>query len=402
MADLHERYFVAMKRLAEVEVSPGTSNQHEFNGVGALRALLGTPAAGVLRFEDIDWMLLRDDGDHVRERHGLTWYDSRFADPGRSAEWRLYYQDDLTSVEPGDLLMLIRREVDGALAVVVAPADSTWERQIVAIFGNSLDPGGRFTTIELGSVPDLYAVTATELFGLLGWGDEPGPITDTPFADEALARFGLEFPNSATFSRFIQDRVIVNADEPDAALLAWWNAEEAHFREHERRIVEERLAAGFDDVDALLKFSLSVHNRRRVRAGLAFENHIRAILERNDLRYSFKKRITGDGEPDFLFPGIDEYSDLAFDEAHLTMLAAKTTCKDRWRQVLHEAPRIERKHLCTLEPAISMAQLTEMADYLVTLVAPIAVLQSYSVPPGYEVLSLADFIQLVRDRDADD
>ena len=83
------------------------------------------------------------------------------------------------------------------------------------------------------------------------------------------------------------------------------------------------------------------------------------------------------------------------------MLAAKTTCKDRWRQVLQEAPRIERKHLCTLEPAISTAQLTEMADHLLTLVAPMAVLESYSVPSGYEVLSLADFIQLVRARDAD-
>lgn len=402
MADLHERYFVAMKRLAEVEVSPGTSNQHEFNGVGALRALLGTPAGGVLRFDDIDWVLLRDDGDHVRERHGLTWYDSRFSDPGRSAEWRLYYQDGPTSAEPGDLLLLIRREIDGALAVVVAPAGSTWERQVVAIFGNSLDPGGRFTTIELGSVPDLYAVTVTELFELLGWGDEPGPITNAPFAEEALVQFGLGFPSSITFSRFIQDRVVINTDEPDAALLTWWNAEEAHFREHERRIVEERLAAGFDDVDALLTFSLSVHNRRRVRAGLAFENHIRTILERNGLRHSFKTRITGDGEPDFLFPGIDEYSDPAFDEAHLTMLAAKTTCKDRWRQVLQEAPRIERKHLCTLEPAISTGQLTEMEDHLLTLVAPTAVLESYSVPPGYEVLTLADFIQLVRDRDADD
>ena len=402
MADLQARYLVAMKRLAEVEVRSGASNQHELHGVAALRELLGTRAAGELRFDDIDWVLLRDDGDHARERHGLTWYDSRLADPGRSAEWRLYYRDGPTSAEPGDLFALIRREVDGALAVVVAPAGSTWERQVVAIFGNSLDPGGYFTTIELGSVPDLYAVTTTELFELLGWGDEPGPIAGAPFADEALAQFGLDFPSSITFSRFIQDRVVVVAGEPDAALLTWWNAEEAHFREHERRIVEERLAAGFDDVDEFLTFSLSVHNRRRVRAGLAFENHIRTILERNGVGHSFKKRITGDGEPDFLFPGIDEYSDLAFDEARLTMLAAKTTCKDRWRQVLQEAPRIERKHLCTLEPAISAAQLTEMADDFLTLVAPPAILQSYSVPAGYEVLSLADFIQLVRDRDAYD
>ena len=400
MADLQERYLVAIKRLAEVEVGRGASNQHEFNGVAALRELLGAPA-DEQHFEDVEWVLLRDDGDHTRERHSLTWYDSRLSDPSRS-EWRLYYGDGTTSAEAGDLFALIRRESDGRLAVVVAPSGSTWEQQVRTIFGNALDPGGSFNAIELGSVPNLYAVTATELFELLGWGDEPGPITDAPFAEEALAQFGLRFPSSITFSRFIQDRVVISADEPDEALLTWWNAEEAHFREHERRIVDEQLAAGFDDVDALLTFSLSVHNRRRVRAGLAFENHIRTILERNGLRHSFKTRITGDGEPDFLFPGIDEYSDLAFNGAHLTMLAAKTTCKDRWRQVLQEAPRIERKHLCTLEPAISTAQLTEMADHLLTLVAPTAVVESYSVPPGYEVLTLADFIQLVRDRDAYD
>ena len=83
------------------------------------------------------------------------------------------------------------------------------------------------------------------------------------------------------------------------------------------------------------------------------------------------------------------------------MLAAKTTCKDRWRQVLQEATRIERKHLCTLEPAISSAQLKEMAEDLLTLVAPSAIVPTYAVPYGYEVLSLEDFIQVVRERDAD-
>ena len=42
------------------------------------------------------------------------------------------------------------------------------------------------------------------------------------------------------------------------------------------------------------------------------------------------------------------------------MLAAKTSCKDRWRQVLAEADRIRTKHLLTLEPAISKIQTAEM------------------------------------------
>ncbi len=400
MAELEGRYLVAMKRLAQVEVDPDVSNQHELNGVAAMKELLGTPA-GVLNVPDVEWVLLRDDGNHARERHSLSWYDSRRLNPSRSAEWRLYYGEGATAAEAGDLFALIQRETDGAVAVLVAPARSTWDQQLAAILGDSLDSGGRFTTVELGSVPDLFAGATTELFELLGWGEEPTPVTAVPFEEEAVHRFGLSFPSSLTFSQFIQDRVAVDAGDPDEALLTWWTAEEAHFRAHERRIVEVRLETPFHDVDEFLTFSKSVHNRRRARAGLAFENHLRTIFERNGLRHSFNKRTEGNSKPDFLFPGIDEYRDPAFDEERLTMLGAKTTCKDRWRQVLQEAARIEHKHLCTLEPAISTAQLEEMAAARLTLVAPSAIVRSYAVPAGYEVLSLADFIQLVQERDSD-
>ncbi len=389
-----------MKRLVEVEVAPEVSHQHELNGVAAIQRLLGTPG-DVLKFSDVEWVLLRDDTEHVRERHSLSWYDSRRMNPNRSAEWRLYYGDGATAAEADDLFALIRQEPEGPLAVVVAPAGSTWEQQLAAIFGDSLDSGGRFTTVRLGDVPDIYAAAAAELFDLLGWGEEPEPITEAPFAEEAIRRFGLTFPSSLTFSQFIQKRVTVDVGDPDAALLTWWNAEEAHFREHERRIVDQRLMTLFEDVDEFLTYSKSVHNRRRVRAGLAFENHLRTIFEGNGLRHSSKVRTEGKSEPDFLFPGIEEYRDLSFDEANLTMLAAKTTCKDRWRQVLQEAARIKRKHLCTLEPAISTAQLKEMADDKISLVAPSEILPTYEVPPGYEVISLADFIRLVQERDVD-
>ena len=145
MAELQGRYLVAMKRLAEVEVDPVTSNQHELNGVAAIKQLLGTPA-GVLRLPDIEWVLLRDDVDHVREHHSLSWYDSRQNNPNRPAEWRLYF-DGTTAARAGDLFALIRRDADGSIGAVVAPAGSTWEQQLVTIFGNSLDPGGRFTTV---------------------------------------------------------------------------------------------------------------------------------------------------------------------------------------------------------------------------------------------------------------
>ena len=52
------------------------------------------------------------------------------------------------------------------------------------------------------------------------------------------------------------------------------------------------------------------------------------------------------------------------------MLGAKSTLKDRWRQVLSEAERIDNKHLLTLEPGISENQTSEMQVKQLQLVLP--------------------------------
>ena len=59
-------------------------------------------------------------------------------------------------------------------------------------------------------------------------------------------------------------------------------------------------------------------------------------------------------------PGIDEYRQEGVPTELLTFLGEKTSCKDRWRQVLSEADRITNKHLLTLEPGISKNQTDEM------------------------------------------
>ena len=151
-------------------------------------------------------------------------------------------------------------------------------------------------------------------------------------------------------------------------------------------------------VEDFLSYSLSVQNRRKARAGLAFENHLEEIFQANEIKFDRGKATEGRRKPDFLFPGATEYHDLSFSSEHLTMLAAKTTCKDRWRQVLTEAARIPQKHLCTLEPNISTYQIQEMGDESLTLVAPTTILESYAPPAGADPITLAEFIGLVRQR----
>jgi hypothetical protein len=185
-------------------------------------------------------------------------------------------------------------------------------------------------------------------------------------------------------------------------LVAWLGHEEALFRRLERRAVMTRLEQGFGsgeslDVDGFLYFSLQVQNRRKSRMGRAFENHLQAVF--SAFRVTFEAQaVTEHGNTvDFLFPGSAEYHNADFPTDALTMLAAKSTCKDRWRQVLPEARRISRKHLITLEPAISVAQTTQMQAEQLQLVVPSPIQASYSTVQRDELLSLSDFLQLVLD-----
>ena len=73
------------------------------------------------------------------------------------------------------------------------------------------------------------------------------------------------------------------------------------------------------------------------------------------------------------------------------MLGVKTTCKDRWRQILTEAARIPRKHLATLEPAISTHQTDEMSRAGVRLVIPKSLHESFSAAQQEQLLSVRDF-----------
>ncbi len=100
----------------------------------------------------------------------------------------------------------------------------------------------------------------------------------------------------------------------------------------------------------------------------------------------------GRAKPDFLFPSAASYHDDDFPATRLSMLGAKTSCKDRWRQVLNEAARITRKHLLTLQPTISSYQMQEMREAELKLVVPAQLHEGYSLGQREKLLSLSEFI----------
>ena len=82
------------------------------------------------------------------------------------------------------------------------------------------------------------------------------------------------------------------------------------------------------------------------------------------------------------------------------MLGAKTSTRDRWRQVLPEAARIRSKHLLTLEPGISEAQTEETKDHGVQLVVPAAIHETYLDSQREWLLDVGQFLSLIRGRES--
>ena len=102
-----------------------------------------------------------------------------------------------------------------------------------------------------------------------------------------------------------------------------------------------------------------------------------------------------------MFPNGEAYHNLLFPSENLVFLGAKTTCKDRWRQVLNEANRIETKYLFTLQQGISKNQLREMKHEHLKLVVPASYRTSFDKEFQPEIETLASFMEMVKVKQSD-
>jgi hypothetical protein len=388
---------VVIKRLSDVEINAAVSNQHELNGVMPFRELFGDDRVENINteyiyFDDFEENTLRADGI-------LTWYDARENHPTRT-EYRLYYTDNdiIRKAEAGDLLLL-GLKTDGKALLVIARRASTAENQLACLFDlqqDQLDAVGLARDMDRDDIQIDY-VSRVILDDLGIEIDE----SDESFLDLLLETFPGGFPGTETFSTFARTTVadITPRHDADIAVLAWMDREEVLFRTLERYQVQERLKQGFDDdVDAFLTYATSLRQRRSARAGRALENHLKAVFDAFGVRYSYNEITENRSKPDFIFPGIREYRDDAFSADLLVMLGAKRTCKDRWRQVLAEADRIDSKHLFTLEPSISAAQTDEMQSSQLQLVVPQEIHRTYKPAQQGWLMNLAAFLDFVKAR----
>lgn len=128
-----------------------------------------------------------------------------------------------------------------------------------------------------------------------------------------------------------------------------------------RRLIDE-----YQTIDALL---LSAGQQRKSRAGYSYEHHIEAMLSGGGIPFEKQVIIEARKRPDFILPSlafIDSGTDAA---ATGLILSAKTTLRERWKQVEREKGS-RRLFLTTVDENIAGNAIEDMASFGVYLVIP--------------------------------
>ncbi len=223
--------------------------------------------------------------------------------------------------------------------------------------------------------------------------------------DEAIKDL-IDFPQTAEMGKMAQElynklHKINNekvCESPDKILLNWYDTELSMFRSLEEKVYSSIYTKPFPDCQSLIEFSNKILNRRKSRAGKSLEHHLSAIFTAHKLIFEEQVVTENNKKPDFLFPNGICYHNYEFPAENLTILGAKTTCKDRWRQVINEADRVDERYLFTLQQGISKNQLKEMADENVKLVVPESHVDSYPEEYRESLNTLNGFIEIVKEK----
>lgn len=230
--------------------------------------------------------------------------------------------------------------------------------------------------------------SASEILGLLA--SMPRAQQNTY---EIPEHWKQHFPSGAEIIQYAAGYYSAGSASPDEQLIDRRGIEYDLFLMIEEIHVLDIIRQGFGSVDAFITMANSVSNRRKSRAGKSLELHLEQLFIEHGLKHFATQCVTeGNKKPDFLFPSAEAYHSEIFPHDKLRMLAVKTTCKDRWRQVLNEANKISDIHLFTLQEGVSLSQFREMQEEGVTLVVPSPLHKKYPEPIRGELMTLGAFI----------
>ena len=278
----------------------------------------------------------------------------------------------------------------GGVLVLVARSGAPWFADIL-----DSDADIEHVTAALGVNLDDSSWALFSAAGRDARSDESTDDCERSAFEEHADRLAT-FPPTKEMSRLAQgivERCGRGLSEPvDELLMHLVRAEFDLFKAVERRLVMSEISHGFDSVDAFVRTAGTITNRRKSRAGHALENHFEHVLELNEIPFE-SQAIIDATKPDILIPGSHEYHDPLFDVNGLRLVGVKTTCKDRWRQVLSEGrrPGLPR-FILTLQKGVSTRQMEEMRGHGLSLVVPQPLHDHFAPSDRPHLLSVAEFL----------
>ncbi|MBY7144575.1 hypothetical protein KFZ56_16260 [Virgibacillus sp. NKC19-3] len=283
-----------------------------------------------------------------------------------------------------------RNETVGALIIFIPLSEEDYK---IHIFN---------TEDEIEEFTQTFNLSLADNFNVYHEDDEI--VVEETFEDKVheLVAGYQDFPQTSVMAE-ISRRVFMDYHnkkkiQPDKDLINWVDTEYTVFRLIELEVYKDKLVKPFGELQPLLDFASSALNRRKSRAGRSLEHHVNYIFTDIGLPFDNPGRTEGSKKPDFLLPSTDDYQNPDFEENNLILLGAKTTCKDRWRQVLNEGERVTHKYLLTLQQGISENQLEEMENANLQLVVPKPYHKQYPKSYQSKLWAVSQFIDFAREK----
>ncbi len=277
---------------------------------------------------------------------------------------------------------------------------------MLVLVPQSIDRFNAYILESEEDIEELQAALGIEVHGRWGILARDGAVDPEAEASRCIERHSRafaehceDFPPGEAFA--LAAREALDACVPgyrtasaDTRLTRAIEAEYEIFRKVEERICLPMIRGPFSSIGQFLSAAAPIMNRRKVRAGRSLERHVELILR--DAGIPFEAQPAIDGRPDLVIPSVKAYNDPTFPEERLFIVAMKTTCKDRWLQILREGRRVRRKHLITLQQGISSRQIREMLDANVVLITPESLHKFFERDSRSSLMSVERFMTQVR------
>lgn len=338
------------------------------------------------------WFELRVDSHGDVKQIRAIWYNNKVRGTGTRNEARL------TNFGGGSSALL-DPDNTGALAVFAFHRDAAGEASVCHAWVCDYEVEADLIEDRIGPVePTKYRIWSIDESEL--------PALARPRAscwlnaEDIPVAWRARFPSGADIIAKVADLRLAYGFAVDTRLMKRRECEYEMFRSLEENVELPLIRQGFDTIDEFVARAQTILQRRKARSGRSLELHTRAIFIEERLRegqdFSHQPESDPGKKPDFLFPSETAYKNMAFPAGNLRMLAVKTTCKDRWRQILNEAKRIDRKHLLTLQEGVSVTQFKEMTEAQVQLVVPAPLVSAYPSDVQPHLQTLESFIGDIR------